>query len=84
MPDQDQINEMEWLNPNNWSGGIYFSKYDSRVWVPKQRPWMGSTVNVGHPAGARWLIGIFLGIILLLTGVILAMAFTLTVPVGTR
>lgn len=58
---QDQINQAEWENPNNWSDtlvGMYFSKRDSRTWVRKRSPGLGWTLNLGHPAGAWWLIGL--------------------------
>lgn len=58
---QDQINEAEWGNPANWSDsvvGVYFSKRDSRVWVPKRVPAWGWTINLGHPAGAWWLVAL--------------------------
>ncbi len=47
--DQREINEAEWRNPENWSGsfgGFYFSKKDTRTWVPKSIPWMGWTLNL--------------------------------------
>lgn len=56
--DQKQINDNEWKCKDNWSGGalgLYFSKRDSRTWVPKSIPAFGWTLNVGKPAGARWL-----------------------------
>lgn len=60
---QREIDEAEWKNPENWSGPglfvFYFSKRDSRTWVPKSIPWMGWTVNLGKPAGAKWLIALF-------------------------
>ena len=62
---QKEINNKEWKNPDNWSGsaiGFYFSKKDDRVWVPKSIPWMGWTLNLGQPAGARWLVGFLVGI----------------------
>jgi len=34
---QDEINQTEWENPDNWTT-IYFSKKDSRPWVPKKIP----------------------------------------------
>jgi uncharacterized membrane protein len=60
--DQDAINRAEWKNPDNWSGGFYFSKKDSRVWVPKSIPWMGWTLNIGTTAGACWLLGLVIGL----------------------
>jgi uncharacterized membrane protein len=58
---QRKINQEEWESPANWSDtvvGVYFSKRDSRVWVPKRVPSFGWTVNLGHPAGAWWLVGL--------------------------
>lgn len=58
---QEQIDQAEWENPANWSDtivGVYFSKRDSRVWVPKRTPSWGWTINLGHPAGAWWLVGL--------------------------
>lgn len=58
---QDEINQAEWENPENWSDaliGIYFSKRDTRVWVPKRRPGLGWTLNLARPAGAWWLVGL--------------------------
>lgn len=68
---QDEINKAEWENPNNWTLGskwlrVYFSRKDSRTFVPKQIPWMGSTPNLGRSAGVAWLIGFILGIPLLI------------------
>ena len=63
---QHDINEAEWRDPANWSGpgwaAFYFSKRDTRTWVPKKIPWMGWTLNLGHPAGARWLLGFLIGL----------------------
>ena len=64
--DQHAINEAEWKKPENWSGShriFYFSKKDSRTWVPKSIPWMGWTLNLAKPAGAGWLVGLFVLII---------------------
>lgn len=58
---QKEINRMEWQDRANWSHpllGVYFSKRDSRVWVPKRPPGIGWTLNLGHPAGAWWLVGL--------------------------
>lgn len=65
---QDEINDAEWRNPENWSDrfvGIYFSKKDTRTWVPKRSPRLGWTLNLAHPRGAYWLIGLFVGTLLL-------------------
>ena len=67
---QDEINQQEWHNPDNWSGpkwlSVYFSKKDSRTWVPKQIPSMGWTINLGKTAGVCWLMGVIIGIPLLI------------------
>ncbi len=63
--DQKEINETEWKNPDNWSGQFYFSKKDTRTWVPKSIPWMGWTLNLGTPAGAGWMLGFLIGLPLL-------------------
>jgi uncharacterized membrane protein len=50
---QDDINEMEWRNPANWTWraplGLYSSKRDTRLIVPKATPMMGWTLNFAHP-----------------------------------
>lgn len=60
---QDEINNLEWQNPENWGGikflGLYFSKEDSRLLVPKRNPAMGWTLNLGHQLALFWLFGIF-------------------------
>ena len=59
---QTEINQREWENPANWSNrgfpALYFSKTDTRIWVPKQRPGLGWTFNLARPAGALMFIGI--------------------------
>lgn len=62
---QDEINEMEWKNPDNWSGGLYFCKRDSRVWVPKQIRSLGWTINLGQKQGARTMMWVFIGCIII-------------------
>lgn len=67
--DQKQINRAEWENPQNWSGprslSAYFSKTDTRTWVPKQIPATGFTLNLGKTAGVFWLIAFLVGLPLL-------------------
>jgi uncharacterized membrane protein len=65
---QDEVNRTEWENPDNWSDpvvGVYFSKRDSRVWVPKRVPAFGWTLNLGRPQAAWWLVGIILAPVVL-------------------
>ena len=69
---QETINQSEWENPDNWTGpkwlSVYFSKRDSRVWVPKQMPCLGWTINLGRPGGLAWLLAVILGLPLLVIG----------------
>lgn len=61
---QHEVNRAEWENPANWSDalvGVYFSKRDTRTWVPKRPPGIGWTLNLGRPAGAWWLVGLIAG-----------------------
>ena len=62
----DHNNNKEWANPENWSGprwmGIYFSKRDTRLWVPKKIPALGWTINFGHPKAVYWLLGFLIGV----------------------
>ena len=61
---QDDINEIEWRTPANWSWrgplGLYASKRDSRLMVPKVTPGMGWTLNFAHPACNYVLVAIAL------------------------
>jgi uncharacterized membrane protein len=61
MTSQEEIDAEEWANPANWGGwfGSYRSKRDSRTWVPKRNPDLGSTLNFAR-SGAWWsLLGLF-------------------------
>lgn len=74
--DQNEINQAEWLNPANWTTGskllcVYFSHKDSRTWVPKRIPWMGSTINLAKPGGVAWLTSFILGMPLFIVVVIM-------------
>jgi uncharacterized membrane protein len=63
MDARDAINEQEWANPDNWSDyeiGLYFSKRDSRAWVPKRERELGWTFNLAHAKGALAFIGVLL------------------------
>ena len=42
-----------WADPANWTALVYRCPEDPRVFVPKRRPWLGWTINFGHPFG--WL-----------------------------
>ncbi|MCC6683341.1 MAG: hypothetical protein IT445_20790 [Phycisphaeraceae bacterium] len=68
--DQQTINRAEWADPNNWSGpkwlSVYFSKRDTRIWVPKQIPALGWTINLGRPGGVAWLFTVMFGLPLLM------------------
>jgi len=64
--DQKEINQAEWANPDNWGGprwiSVYFSKKDSRVFVQKQIPIMGWTLNLAK----TWGVLLFLFILIML------------------
>ncbi|HEX3627908.1 MAG TPA: hypothetical protein VH280_21065 [Verrucomicrobiae bacterium] len=62
---QDEINEAEWNNPDNWSGYLYFSKKDNRVWVPKQIGGAGLTINIGQKKGAAYMTWTFVAAIII-------------------
>ena len=63
---QETINKSEWMNPANWTGpkwlSVYFSKRDSRVWVPKQIPALGWTLNLGQRGGVFWMTAFVIGL----------------------
>lgn len=67
---QKVINDAEWQLADNWGGpktlAVYFSKKDSRIWVPQQKPSIGCTLNLAHTGGVLWLVGICVGIIILM------------------
>lgn len=67
--EQRKINREQWRNPENWGGPkwlcVYFSKRDSRVWVPKRIPWMGWTLNLAKNGGVYWLFLLILFLVLL-------------------
>ena len=68
---QDGLNESEWEDPTNWwAGQLYYSERDDLVWVPKQRPSFGATINLGRPLG----LAIALAIPLLVIGLIVIAA----------
>ena len=53
-------NQAEWENEDNWSHpvfGVYFSKRDTRVWVPK-KVGIGWTLNFGQAQAAWWLVAL--------------------------
>ena len=56
---------------DHWRGGwlgLYVNRENSRLWVPKKRPGVGWTLNLGHPR-ARWvLVGI--GVVILAAAVL--------------
>lgn len=66
------LEDREWRNPANWHGGwlgIYSAPLDPRIWVPKRRPWMGTTLNFAH-RGARITFAVMLGVPLLVSLVV--------------
>ena len=71
---QHELNEQHWRDEANWSGpawmALYFSKHDTRLWVPKRIPGLGWTINLGHPKGPGVMLGIFGGSVTLLIAII--------------
>ncbi|HEU5175116.1 MAG TPA: hypothetical protein VFT96_10220 [Gemmatimonadaceae bacterium] len=68
---QVEIDDAEWKKAANWRGGmIYFSRRDSRPFVPKRNADMGITVNFAHPTGILFVVGVvaFAGLLIYLAG----------------
>lgn len=58
---QTEIDDAEWQNPANWRAGtFYFSRRDSRSFVPKRHRLLGTTINFAKPAGVAFLLGALL------------------------
>lgn len=59
MTEEELKNRDEWSRSENWTGlGTYRSRLDTRLWVPKREPGLGSTLNFAH-SGAWWsLVGL--------------------------
>jgi len=55
---QTEIDDAEWKNPANWHAGFYFSRRDSRSFVPKRNQTLGATINFARPAGYGLLLGV--------------------------
>ena len=58
MP-QSEIDDAEWRNASNWHGGwlgVYYSRVDSRSFVPKRNPIMGFTINFARTGGIVFLV----------------------------
>ena len=55
---QEDVNNTEWGKSENWSS-LYFSKKDSRTFVPKKNPKHGWTINFGSESGSRWIYYLF-------------------------
>jgi uncharacterized membrane protein len=61
---QNDINEIEWRNPANWTWrgplGLYSSRRDTRLVVPKAVRPMGWTLNFAHRGRSLALLAIAL------------------------
>lgn len=65
---QVEIDDAEWQNPDNWYlEFLYFSRRDSRPFVPKRggSELLGATPNFAHPAGVSLLAGMLAFAVLL-------------------
>jgi uncharacterized membrane protein len=47
---ENERNQAEWENAANWSRGLYTSRFDTRLFVPKRHGGRGTTLNFGHRA----------------------------------
>jgi uncharacterized membrane protein len=61
---QTELDDAEWENPDNWHAGLYFSRRDSRSFVPKRNPVLGATINFARPAGYVFLLCILAFVVL--------------------
>jgi uncharacterized protein DUF5808 len=59
LTNQDRLNRLEWERPENWTNWGVWSELDTRIWVPKRNPALGSTVNLAHRSARLTLIGLF-------------------------
>ena len=56
---------------------LYFSKRDSRTWVPKKLAGMGWTLNLARREGVYWLIVFLVGLPSFMIGLAVGMALAL-------
>src|ERR1017187_6343565 len=52
----DEI-EACWKDPHSYKCGVYYSKTDPRVIVPRRFKWMGWTINFARPSWIPVLLG---------------------------
>jgi uncharacterized membrane protein len=74
MDSQEAVNAREWQDQTNWRSGFYFSKRDSRLWVPKAVG-SGSTFNFAHP-GVKWAVACGLAVPVVLLGLLVVLGVT--------
>ena len=59
---QDDIDDMEWRNRANWTWrgplGLYASRRDARLLVPKATPALGVTLNFAYPGCVLALVAL--------------------------
>ena len=58
---QVEIENVEWENAENWYLGVfYFSRRDTRPFVPKRgsSEMLGATINFARPGGVLLLLGV--------------------------
>lgn len=53
---QVEIDEAEWQNPANWHGPIYFSRRDSRGFVPNRGRGTGPAINFARATGCGFVL----------------------------
>jgi uncharacterized membrane protein len=71
---QKEIDEREWANPQNWHKGFYFSRRDSRTFVPKRRG-HGTTVNFARRGVLLFFLLLLLTPVAIIGAVLLSRAF---------
>jgi uncharacterized membrane protein len=71
---QKEIDEREWSNPQNWHCTFYFSRKDSRTFVPKRRGY-GSTVNFARRGTLWFFFFLMLFPLVIIGSVLLSRAF---------
>jgi uncharacterized membrane protein len=71
---QEQMDEREWRDPRNWRWAFYFSRKDSRTFVPRRRGY-GLTVNFARRGTYWFFLFLLLMPLVIIGGVLLSRAF---------
>jgi uncharacterized membrane protein len=71
---QKELDEREWNDPRNWHWTFYFSRKDSRTFVPRRRG-HGSTVNFARWGTLWFFLLLMIAPLAILGGLLLSRAF---------